>query len=240
MNRVRPFTRAEVGRPQRPGDSPLPTNQRHSPRASASSISLPDPDESSSRRRQSGYSRPSSTRCSPAVSCCHSTDVLQHADTVHSWAGSAPPGSAGPTSSLGRRVRRGPEGHRHRAAVRLRSRECRLDRSRRRRRQASRDRAGGAAARRRHLRSLPACRAGDDVHCSTGALPGRFTPGGFAQFIRTNARACIPLPDGVTPVDVGPPACGGITAYHAVTKAQSLAYPRVAYGRHRRLGESRS
>jgi NAD+-dependent secondary alcohol dehydrogenase Adh1 len=70
-----------------------------------------------------------------------------------------------------------------------------------------------------------ACRDGDDVHCSAGSLPGCFTPGGFAEFIRTNARACIPLPEGVTPVDVGPLACSGITAYHAVKKAQSLAYP---------------
>jgi NAD+-dependent secondary alcohol dehydrogenase Adh1 len=66
-----------------------------------------------------------------------------------------------------------------------------------------------------------ACRAGDDVHCSAGSLPGTFAPGGFAEFIRTNARACIPLPGGVTPVDVGPLACSGITAYHARSRRRS-------------------
>lgn len=70
-----------------------------------------------------------------------------------------------------------------------------------------------------------ACRGGDDVHCANSAFPGVFAPGGFAQYLKTNARACVPLPDGVTPVDVGPLACGGITAYRAVKKAQTLAYP---------------
>jgi NAD+-dependent secondary alcohol dehydrogenase Adh1 len=70
-----------------------------------------------------------------------------------------------------------------------------------------------------------ACRAGDDVHCVNSVLPGVFAPGGFAQYLKTNARACIPLPDGVTPLDVAPLACGGITAYRAVKKAQLLAYP---------------
>ncbi len=70
-----------------------------------------------------------------------------------------------------------------------------------------------------------ACRAGDDVHCANSVFPGIFAPGGFAEYVKTNARACVPLPEGVTPLDVGPLACGGITAYRAVRKAQTLAYP---------------
>ena len=70
-----------------------------------------------------------------------------------------------------------------------------------------------------------ACRAGDDAHCTNSAIPGIFAPGGFAQYVKTNARACLPLPEGVTPVDAGPLACSGITAYRAVKKAQMLAYP---------------
>jgi NAD+-dependent secondary alcohol dehydrogenase Adh1 len=69
------------------------------------------------------------------------------------------------------------------------------------------------------------CRGGDDVHCLNSAFPGINAPGGFAEYIKTNARACVPLPGGVAPVDVGPLACGGITAYRAVKKAQTLAYP---------------
>jgi NAD+-dependent secondary alcohol dehydrogenase Adh1 len=70
-----------------------------------------------------------------------------------------------------------------------------------------------------------ACRGGDDVHCVNASFPGFSAPGGFAQYVKTNARACVPLPEGVTPLDVGPLACGGITAYRAVKKAQALAYP---------------
>ena len=60
------------------------------------------------------------------------------------------------------------------------------------------------------------CRAGDDMHCTDNVFPGIFAPGGFAELIETNARAIVPLRPGVTPVDVGPLGCAGMTAYGAV------------------------
>ena len=38
-----------------------------------------------------------------------------------------------------------------------------------------------------------ACRAGDDMHCETGAFPGIDTDGGFAELLKTNARAVVKL-----------------------------------------------
>ena len=70
-----------------------------------------------------------------------------------------------------------------------------------------------------------ACRAGDDMHCAKAVFPGIYAPGGFAQYVKTNARACVPIPEGLTPIDVAPLADAGITAYRAVKKAQTLAYP---------------
>lgn len=71
----------------------------------------------------------------------------------------------------------------------------------------------------------PGCRAGDDMHCVNRVFPGVAAPGGFAQYVKTNARAVVPIPDGLTPVDVAPLGDAGLTAYRAVKKALPLALP---------------
>jgi NAD+-dependent secondary alcohol dehydrogenase Adh1 len=66
------------------------------------------------------------------------------------------------------------------------------------------------------------CRAGDDMHCGDAAFPGIDTDGGFAELLKTNARAVVPLPAGVEPADVAAHADAGLTAYHAVKKANTM------------------
>jgi D-arabinose 1-dehydrogenase-like Zn-dependent alcohol dehydrogenase len=63
------------------------------------------------------------------------------------------------------------------------------------------------------------CRLGEDMYCENAAFPGLSTDGGFAEYLATNDRAVIPLPDGVDPAAVAPHADAGITAYHAAKKA---------------------
>jgi NAD+-dependent secondary alcohol dehydrogenase Adh1 len=70
-----------------------------------------------------------------------------------------------------------------------------------------------------------ACRDGDDMHCIAGVFPGVLAPGGFAEYVKTGARAVLPIPDGLTPVDVAPLGDAGLTAYRAVKKALPLVYP---------------
>ena len=70
-----------------------------------------------------------------------------------------------------------------------------------------------------------ACRAGDDMHCENQAFPGIDTDGGFAQLLKTNARAVVKLPEGVEPQDVAAHADAGLTAYHAVKKAVPMLHP---------------
>jgi NAD+-dependent secondary alcohol dehydrogenase Adh1 len=70
-----------------------------------------------------------------------------------------------------------------------------------------------------------ACRAGNDMHCQQGAFPGINTDGGWAEYLKTTARACVPLPDGIQPADVAAHADAGLTAYHAVKKALPDLYP---------------
>jgi NAD+-dependent secondary alcohol dehydrogenase Adh1 len=63
------------------------------------------------------------------------------------------------------------------------------------------------------------CRQGEDMYCENIAFPGLTHDGGFADYLLTNERAVIPLPDSVDPVDIAPHADAGITAYHAAKKA---------------------
>jgi NAD+-dependent secondary alcohol dehydrogenase Adh1 len=70
-----------------------------------------------------------------------------------------------------------------------------------------------------------ACRAGDDMHCEANLFPGISTNGGFAELLKTNARAVVKLAPGVEPKDVAAHADAGLTAYHAVKKAAGLLYP---------------
>jgi NAD+-dependent secondary alcohol dehydrogenase Adh1 len=70
-----------------------------------------------------------------------------------------------------------------------------------------------------------ACRAGDDMHCEANLFPGISTNGGFADLLKTNARAVVKLAPGVEPKDVAAHADAGLTAYHAVKKAADLLYP---------------
>jgi len=70
-----------------------------------------------------------------------------------------------------------------------------------------------------------ACRAGDDMHCSAPIFPGLSAQGGFAEYVRSNARAVVPIPPELGPLDVVALADGGLTAYRAVKRALPLAYP---------------
>ncbi len=70
-----------------------------------------------------------------------------------------------------------------------------------------------------------ACRRGDDMHCEDSVFPGIAAQGGFAEYVKTNARAIVPLPEGLTPRDVAPLADAGLTAYRAVRKALPLTTP---------------
>ena len=63
------------------------------------------------------------------------------------------------------------------------------------------------------------CRLGEDMYCENVAFPGLTHDGGFADYLLTNERAVIPLPEGVDPTDIAPHADAGITAYHAAKKA---------------------
>ncbi|MCW2721534.1 NAD(P)-dependent alcohol dehydrogenase [Pseudonocardia sp.] len=63
-----------------------------------------------------------------------------------------------------------------------------------------------------------ACRRGEDQHCAEGKFVGLAVDGGMAQFVRTNARALVPLASTTDTREVAPLADAGITAYHALRR----------------------
>jgi NAD+-dependent secondary alcohol dehydrogenase Adh1 len=65
----------------------------------------------------------------------------------------------------------------------------------------------------------PACRRGEDNHCSNNDFMGLAVDGGMAQFVRTTERAVVPLAASSSTTEVAPLADAGITAYHAISRA---------------------
>jgi NAD+-dependent secondary alcohol dehydrogenase Adh1 len=70
-----------------------------------------------------------------------------------------------------------------------------------------------------------ACRAGADMHCENGEFPGLTTDGGFAELLKTSARALIKLDPALEPKDAAALADAGLAAYHAVKKAAPILHP---------------
>jgi NAD+-dependent secondary alcohol dehydrogenase Adh1 len=70
-----------------------------------------------------------------------------------------------------------------------------------------------------------ACRSGNDMHCGNSEFPGLTTDGGFAEFLKTSARALVKLDAGIKPTDVAALSDAGLAAYHAVKKAAQILHP---------------
>ena len=62
------------------------------------------------------------------------------------------------------------------------------------------------------------CMEGDHNLCAggVGTIVGRH--GGFADLVRANAAAVVPLPDGVATTSAGPLFCGGITVFNPIVQ----------------------
>jgi propanol-preferring alcohol dehydrogenase len=63
------------------------------------------------------------------------------------------------------------------------------------------------------------CSAGHERYCpeiKPAGGAGLGFDGGLAEYVRVPARAAVPLPDGLDPVDAGPLDDAGLTPYHAI------------------------
>lgn len=70
-----------------------------------------------------------------------------------------------------------------------------------------------------------ACRRGNDMHAEESSFPGINADGGYAQYLKTGARALIKLPSSLAPKMVAPYTDAGLTAYRACKKAAGHLVP---------------
>ncbi len=73
------------------------------------------------------------------------------------------------------------------------------------------------------------CRRGNDMFCTEKPyMPGFDRDGGYAEYLRTEIRALVPLPRTISKQkmrDMASIADAGITAYHAIKRISNLIYP---------------
>ena len=62
------------------------------------------------------------------------------------------------------------------------------------------------------------CESGDQNLCSNATMTIGGRHGGFADKVRAQATAVVPLPDGVDPKTAGPLFCGGITVFNPLVQ----------------------
>jgi alcohol/geraniol dehydrogenase (NADP+) len=79
-----------------------------------------------------------------------------------------------------------------------------------------------------YCKLCPSCGSGDHNLCSSaeGTIIGRH--GGFADKVRANASAVIPLPNGVDAKIAGPLFCGGITVFNPLVQFDVKPTDKVA------------
>ena len=74
------------------------------------------------------------------------------------------------------------------------------------------------------------CRTGEEEACPTGLpnLAGVSVPGGYAEFVRVPSDHVLPAPAALTPTDVAPLLCAGLTVYSGLKNASLRPGQRVA------------
>lgn len=70
-----------------------------------------------------------------------------------------------------------------------------------------------------------ACRRGNDMHADGSVFPGINANGGYAEYLLTNDRTLVKLPENLDPKMVAPHTDAGLTAYRAAKKAAHLLEP---------------
>ncbi len=62
------------------------------------------------------------------------------------------------------------------------------------------------------------CESGDQNLCSSATMTIGGRHGGFADKVRAQATAVVPIPDGIDPQSAGPLFCGGITVFNPLVQ----------------------
>ncbi len=79
-----------------------------------------------------------------------------------------------------------------------------------------------------HCKICTSCRRGDFMTCSNIQVPGISYDGGYAEYMIAPIEALALIPDSLSPVEVGPLMCAGITTFNALRNSGAIAGETVA------------
>jgi propanol-preferring alcohol dehydrogenase len=72
------------------------------------------------------------------------------------------------------------------------------------------------------------CRQGDENLCSRQMITGVTVDGGYAQFMKARATHAEKIPQGLSPLEVAPLFCAGVTVYRALRQSKISRGQRLA------------
>ncbi len=79
-----------------------------------------------------------------------------------------------------------------------------------------------------HCRLCQSCRRGDFMTCSKLQVPGISYDGGYAEYLIAPIEALALIPENLSPIEVGPLMCAGITTFNALRNSGATAGDTVA------------
>ncbi len=79
-----------------------------------------------------------------------------------------------------------------------------------------------------HCKICTSCRRGDFMTCSNIQVPGISYDGGYAEYLIAPIEALALIPESLSPVEVGPLMCAGITTFNALRNSGAIAGQTVA------------
>lgn len=79
-----------------------------------------------------------------------------------------------------------------------------------------------------HCKTCPSCRRGDFITCSNPLVPGISYDGGYGEYMIAPIEALALVPEGLSPIEVGPLMCAGITTFNALRNSGARGGDTVA------------
>ncbi len=79
-----------------------------------------------------------------------------------------------------------------------------------------------------HCKMCESCRRGDFMTCAKLQIPGVSYDGGYAEYLIAPIEALALVPEGLSPLEVGPLMCAGVTTFNALRNSGATAGDTVA------------
>lgn len=79
-----------------------------------------------------------------------------------------------------------------------------------------------------HCKICTSCRRGDFMTCANIQVPGISYDGGYAEYLIAPIEALALIPESLSPIEVGPLMCAGVTTFNSLRNSGAIAGQTVA------------